>query len=152
LGAIEVSLDGTLQGITGAQHLANQIGPKSFEIIKLGEKTLIKGFTIDALGRQVAIVGLVVTGADMIHNGVTWQNGTDLTVGLASFAVPGIGWAIGAVYFIGDAALKHYTGKGIGEHIGDGVEATKKVSKSLGDQFINGLSNLESWLRSWRPR
>jgi len=123
----------------------------SYEIIKLGDKTVIKGFTIDALGRRVAIVGVLVTAVDIGANGLNWQNGTDAAVGLATLAVPGVGWIIGAAYFLADPLVKHLTGKGIGEHIGDGVNLIKDGSNSIINQIKNGISNLEWHLRGFVP-
>jgi hypothetical protein len=79
---VGTATDLTLNGMQAAQYLANKMTQRSFEIIRLGDKTLIKGLTVDALGRQLAIVGLVVTAADMVNNGVNWKNGTDAGVGL----------------------------------------------------------------------
>jgi hypothetical protein len=57
-------------------------------------------------------------------------------MGVVSF-LPGFGWI---------------TGKGIGEHAGEAIDMTIKVSNTLSDQFKAGLSNLESYIRSLRPR
>lgn len=88
----------------------------------------------------------------MAVNGANWQNGTDMTVGLASFSVPGIGWVIGAVCFIADPIVKKTIGKGIGEHVGDAVNATSEGSKSIFNTLQNGLSNVESYFRRTIPR
>lgn len=149
LGAVGTATDLTLTGIESAQYLANMMARKSYEIIKLGEKTLIKGVTVDALGRKLAIVGVVVTLVDMHVNGVTWKNGTDMATGAAALAIPGVGWVIGAVYFIADPIVTKVTGKGIGEHIGDGVDNTRRTVVSMYEKFVGGFSSLESQLKKW---
>jgi hypothetical protein len=72
-------------------------------------------------------------------------------MGVVSF-VPGFGWIVGALYYITDPIVKKTIEKGIGEHAGEAVDMTIKVSNTLSDQFKVGLSNLESYLRSLRPR
>lgn len=62
--------------------------------------------------------GLILTGADMVNNGITTINSLDAAIGVISFA-PGWGWIVGGIYFIGNAALKETTGKDLGEHIDD---------------------------------
>jgi RHS repeat-associated protein len=151
LGTIGTASDLTLNGINSAQYLANRMANTSFQVIQFGEKTLIKGFTVDALGRQLAIVDFILTAADMVNNGVNWKNGTDAAVGLSAFFIPGIGWAIGAVYFIADPIVSKLTGKGIGEHIGESVENTRKTAVSLYEKFMSGISSTESFLRNWKP-
>ena len=151
LGAATLATELTVNGATALQELANKAGKTSYEIIKLGDKTIIKGFTVDALGRRIAIIGIAMTLTDMGKNGINWQNGTDATIGLVSLTVPGVGWIIGAAYFLADPIVKDLTGKGIGEHIGDGVKATREVSGSMFDQFKRGIANLESYLRSAMP-
>lgn len=106
---------------------------------------------VDALGRRIAIVGVVVDGFSIATEGLNWQNGTDFTMGVVSF-VPGFGWVVGALYYIADPIVKKTTGKGIGEHAGEAVDMTIKVSNTLTDKFTAGLANLESYLRSLRPR
>jgi len=159
LGGVSVAKDLTVQSTVAFQKLANQITGTSYEIINLDGQTLVKGFTVDALGRRVAVVGILLSMADMANNGVNWKNGTDAAVGGLTL-IPGVGWIIGAAYFIADPIVKHYTGKGIGEHVGDAVhytveEADKAISpvRAMWNSFTLQLANIESALSSgWRPR
>lgn len=127
------------------------MGPKTYEIIKLGDKTIIKGFTVDALGRQVAFVGIAMNFLDMGVNGVNWKNSTDLGVGIAALTVPGVGWVIGAVYYLADPIVTKLTGRGIGDHLGETIRNVKIGTKSVYEKFVSGISSLESGLRKWRP-
>jgi RHS repeat-associated protein len=146
LGALSISTDLTINSVTAFQKLANKLSGTTYEIIKLGDKTIIKGFTLDAFGRRVAIVGVVLSGLDIANSGLNWKNGTDAIVGTAAF-IPGIGWIIGAAYFLADPIVKQYTGKSIGEHVGDATNNTKSTFSSMWSIFISGLSNLESSLK-----
>ncbi|MGN6419390.1 MAG: RHS repeat-associated core domain-containing protein [Pseudobacter sp.] len=151
-GGFATATDFTLQSSLQFQKLANQAAGTTYEIVNLGEKTIVKGFTVDALGRRIAVVGLLVTGADMINNGVTWKNGTDAVVGGLAF-VPGVGWIIGAAYFLLDPVVKNSTGKSIGDHIGvaankigETAAKTPGMFSSMWNKLVTGLSNAESAL------
>jgi len=152
VGGVAMTTDLTVHSVTAFQQLANNITGTSYEIINLGEHTVVKGFTVDALGRRVAVIGVVVAAADVVNNGLNWRNGTDLAVAGAAF-IPGVGWIIGAAYFIADPIVRHYTGKGIGENIGDASTGAVHKFSSIWDTLKSGLSNLESSLRGgWLPR
>ncbi len=152
VGGIAMTTDLTVHSVTAFQQLANNVTGTSYEIINLGEQTMVKGFTVDALGRRVAIIGVVVSAADVTNNGLNWKNGTDLAVAGSAF-IPGIGWIIGAAYFLADPIITRYTGKHIGEHIGDATNQTIDAFSSIWDNIKSGFSNMESALRGgWLPR
>ena len=73
--------------------------------------------------------------------------------------IPGVGWVIGAVYFLADPIVKKTTGKNIGHHVGDAANYVGEVSgktlnfvSSTWKTFISGFSNLEHRLRhGWLP-
>jgi hypothetical protein len=118
----------------------------------LGEQTLIKGFTVDALGRRIAIVGIALSAADIAYNGLNWKNGTDAVMGGTAF-IPGVGWILGATYFIADPLVKHYIGKGIGENVGEATNKTVSTFSSMWSTLTSGLSNLEYVLsKGWLSR
>ena len=71
---------------------------------------------IKIAGNTLGIVGLGFTGADIIQNGFNTSNSLDAAMGIISF-VPGWGWIVGGIYFIGNAALESTTGKNLGHHI-----------------------------------
>ena len=149
LGAASVATDMTINGMQTIQQYVQGLTRTTYEIINLGEYKLIKGFTVDALGRRVAIVGVLLSAADMINNKPNWSNGTDLAMGGVAF-IPGVGWALAAVYFLANPIVQHYTGKSIGEHLGDAVNETKGTFSSMWDNLVNGASHLESSLkRGW---
>lgn len=120
-GAMGLSLDLTTEISHGGQALANALYKSKSGIVDIGKYKLFKGVTVGKAGRTLGYIGIIVTAADMKLNGVNWRNSTDLAVGAVSF-IPGVGWVIGATYFIGDAIVTNTTGKSIGEWIGFGVE------------------------------
>lgn len=113
-----LSMDMTIAGVNGAQKISNTFGGTSFPLQDLGKLTLIKGLTIEGGGKFVVGLGIGITAIDIYENGLNWSNGTDLVMGGVAF-IPGVGWVISGVYFIGNIAVEHYTGKSIGEHIGE---------------------------------
>jgi RHS repeat-associated protein len=152
IGGLSVANDLTLHSLNTFQELANKAAGTAFEIIEVGKQQVFKGYTVDAIGRRVAILGVLVTGADMINNGVNWKNGTDMAMGLAAF-LPGVGWIMGAVYFVADPLVTRFTGKSIGDHFGDAWHETVKDIKQLPskwDQFTLQIANWESGLREWK--
>jgi hypothetical protein len=60
LGGLSVASDMTVNSTKAFQQIANQLSGTSYEIINLGERTLIRGITVDALGRRIAIVGIAL--------------------------------------------------------------------------------------------
>ena len=147
LGALSTSAELTIKGAINLQQLLNT--GTSYEIINLGQQKLIKGFTVDALGRRITFLGIVLSAMDMRNNGINWKNGTDAVIGGIAF-IPGVGWAVGVTYFLGDPLVKNITGKNIGQHIGDATNETKNTIQSTWNTIVNGLSNLENALgRGW---
>jgi RHS repeat-associated protein len=72
-----------------------------------------------SLGTKLGIVGMALTGADIIWgDGLTSSNILDATFGAAGF-IPGIGWMISGSYFIINTGVQLYSGKSIGEHLDD---------------------------------
>jgi hypothetical protein len=57
--------------------------------------------------------------------------------------IPGVGWILGAVYFIADPIVKHYTGKSIGENVGEAINKAASTFTSMWSTFTSGLLNLE---------
>jgi RHS repeat-associated protein len=158
LGAVSTSSDFTINGINGVQQLVSRYTGATYEIIKVGDYKVVKGLTVDALGRRVALVGVLVTGLDIANNGLNWKNGTDAAIGGVSL-IPGIGWVVGAVYFLADPVVKKATGKNIGYHVGDAANyvgdvpsKTSNFVSSTWNTLVSGISNLEYQLRNgWRP-
>ncbi|WP_276504404.1 DUF6443 domain-containing protein [Terrimonas pollutisoli] len=146
LGAMTTASDLTIKGANNLQQLVNKLTGTKYQIINLGEYKLIKGFTVDALGRRVAIVGVMLSAADIANNGLNWKNGTDATMGGVAF-IPGVGWALGAAYFLADPIVKSATGKGIGEHVGDATNKSVNFVSSLWNNLVSGLASWETALR-----
>ena len=119
--AVSVSTDLTVNGTIGAQKLANAASGTSSEIINLGEKTLMKGVTVEVAGRALGIAGAAYS-AYKFYKEPNYDHGIDLAVGIATVAVPGVGWAIGASYFLGNMVWKGATGKSIGESIDEALK------------------------------
>jgi hypothetical protein len=68
------------------------------------------------VGNKLGALGLVITGADMITNGVNTSNTLEATFGVVSFlGLPGA--IIGGVYFGANIVTVFTTGKSIGQHI-----------------------------------
>ena len=152
LGGVSTSVDITINGITKLQQFANQITGTSYQIINLGQQKLIKGFTVDALGKRVAVIGVLLTASDIYNNGLNWKNGTDAAVGGVAL-IPGVGWVIGAAYYLTDPIIQSLTGKAIGEHIGDATNSTISTFQSIKDKLVSGIASVESALRrGWIPR
>ncbi|MDE3185711.1 MAG: hypothetical protein KGM16_20045 [Bacteroidota bacterium] len=126
-----LSWDMTKEGIIGAQKLGNLVSNTSYVIQDIGKLKLIKGITVEASGKLLAVAGLGITGYDIYENGLNWSNGTDAVFGIVGF-VPGVGWIISGAYFIANTAVKNSTGKSIGDYIGDAIK--NPISES-GDQF-----------------
>ena len=74
------------------------------------------GNYIKNAGRIIGVGSLLFTAGDMYFNGVTTSNSIDLIMGGISF-IPGGGWVIGGIYFLGNAILKETTGMDLGQHI-----------------------------------
>ena len=69
-------------------------------------------------GNRLGYLGLGLTAADMVTNGVNTSNTLDLTFGVVSFGgLPGA--IIGGVYFLGNLVTQGITGKTIGQHVDD---------------------------------
>lgn len=136
-----LALDLTVKGTEGAQLLANLLTKSKFQIISIGSFSFVKGVTVDAAGKTLGWTGLFITGVDIYNNGLTYKNGTDLVMGGVSM-VPGIGWVIGGVYFLGDPILKEVTGKSLSEHTSDAVDKTVSAWKNT----LNYISRVESAL------
>ncbi len=145
-GALGLSIDLTKEGVNGAQAIAKLITGSKYEIIAIGNYTIVKGITVGALGNILNFAGVLVTGADMMQNGVTWKNSTDMVMGGAAF-VPGVGWIIGGLYYLSNTIIQHTTGKSIGEHLGDATNGTIKTYNNV----VNWLDRVESALGHWRP-
>jgi RHS repeat-associated protein len=145
-GAAGLTLDLTKKITVSAQVLANALSKSKYTIVTLDGMTIIKGITVEGFGNAIAVVGIGISFVDMGKNGLNWKNGTDAAVSGAAF-IPGVGWVIGAVYFIADPIVTKATGKPIGEHIGDLYHNTTNGINSLYNNFVSGLSNLESSLR-----
>ena len=111
----------TVKGTIGAQKLANAASGTSSEIINLGEKTLMKGVTVEVAGRALGIAGAAYSTYKFIRQ-PNFDHGIDAAVGIATVAVPGFGWAIGAGYFLGNMIWKGATGKSIGESIDEALK------------------------------
>jgi len=142
LSAMGVSTEMTMELIKGSQNLANLLSNSKYEIINLGNLKVIKGVSLAQGTQGLAWAGIVITGHDMMENGVNYKNGTDMTFGVLSL-IPGVGLGIGLAYFIGDPILEKLTGKNLSEHI-------ETVSDEVSSQFnglINWLSRVESALR-----
>lgn len=71
---------------------------------------------VKGAGIVLGTIGVGFTAYDMYANGVTTSNSLDFAMGIVSM-VPGWGWAVGAIYFAGNAAIKATTGEDIGQHI-----------------------------------
>jgi hypothetical protein len=67
-------------------------------------------------GNAMGGFGTALTVGDMMVNGVNTSNSIDLAMGVIGF-IPGWGWAVSGLYYIGNEATKAYTGKDIGQHI-----------------------------------
>jgi hypothetical protein len=94
---------------TIAEHNSKPLyqGPKSWAAeAKLAGK----------VGNKLGALGLVLTGVDMVTNGVNTSNSLDATFGFISFAGP-VGAGIGGVYFVSNLLTVGITRKTIGEHI-----------------------------------
>ncbi|MBO9154102.1 hypothetical protein J7I43_17880 [Chitinophaga sp. MAH-28] len=151
LGATSTSTDFTINGLNGLQQFVNRYTGTTYEVINMGECKVVKGLTVDALGRRVALVGIIVTGFDIANNGLNWKNGTDAIMGGVAL-IPGVGWVIGAAYYLVDPIVKKATGKNIGNHIGDLTDKTSNFVSSTWDTMISGFSNMEYQLRNgWLP-
>jgi RHS repeat-associated protein len=142
IGAMGLGIDLVVQSATSFQVITNKLAKTSYEILNIGGQKIIRGITIDGLGRRVAILGLVVSAIDMTKNGLGWQNGTDAVVGGIAF-IPGVGWVVGAAYFVADPIVKQYTGKSIGEHIGEGWDDAKATLSTVMNTLFSGISGYE---------
>jgi RHS repeat-associated protein len=92
-----------------AQHGPRPVyqGPKSWAAeAKLAGK----------IANKLGALGLVVTGADMVTNGVNTSNTLDATFGAVSFAGL-IGAAIGGTYFVANLITAGVTGQTLGQHV-----------------------------------
>jgi hypothetical protein len=129
-------------------------GAKSYKIINLGKYKIIKGVTVDVAGNILKFTGIAVSITDIAVNGANANNVADAVVGVATL-IPGVGLAIGGVYFLANSAVKKITGKTIPEHAADAV---KSVNDNLvqpvvnyWNSFGNWLGRVESGLRSATP-
>jgi hypothetical protein len=125
LGAFSLSYDLTIKGITGAQRLSNYATGANYAIqdiskMKLANVGNLGKLTFEGTGTTLGLVGLGLTGADIIQNGLNWSNGTDAVMGLVAF-IPVVGWAISGAYFLTNMIVQYETGESIGQHIGDAI-------------------------------
>ncbi len=142
LGAVVTSSDLTVNSINGLQGLVNKMTGAGYELINLGEYKVIRGVTYDMLGRQVAIVGVVLAAGDIALNGFHWKNTTDLAVAGAAF-IPGVGWAICTVYYLADPIIKKTTGKNIGDHLGDFTQGAVELYNDMKYNFNSWQNQLK---------
>ena len=57
-------------GVSGVQTVVNIVSGSKYEIVSVGNYKIVKGVTVGALGNVVNFVGVLVTGVDMMNNGV----------------------------------------------------------------------------------
>jgi hypothetical protein len=67
-------------------------------------------------GRVLGYTGMFLSGVDMATNGVNVSNSLDLIMGGVAF-IPGFGWAVSGLYFVGNLGWQAYSGRTIGESI-----------------------------------
>lgn len=58
--------------------------------------------------------------------------------------IPGVGWVLGAAYFLADPIVKATTGKSIGGHVGDATNKTSSFISSTWNCLSSGLENMEA--------
>ena len=64
--------------------------------------------------------------------------------------IPGVGWIIGAAYFLADPIVTKYKGKQIGEHLGDASNSAVSNKSFSWNNSISGLTSLEAALsKGW---
>jgi hypothetical protein len=96
--ATTIAINGSKPLYTSAANWAGQV--------KAGTK----------FGNALGAAGLLMTGADMVTNGVNTSNTLDATFGVVSFlGVPGA--VIGGAYFGANILTLGITGQDIGQHI-----------------------------------
>ena len=97
-GATSIAVSGPKPTYTGSGDWARQV--------KAGTK----------FGRGLGVLGLAITGTDMLVNGVNTSNSLDATMGVVAFFGP-IGAGVSGAYFVGNLITVGITGQSIGEHI-----------------------------------
>jgi RHS repeat-associated protein len=115
-----VTFESTEQGVIGAQKLANWASGTTNEILKAGKMGKVAGVTLGG-------INMLMTIGDGLTNENGWQNHhtADLVVstveiGLGIFeATSPIGWAFGAVMFVGNLVSEYETGKTITQNLFD---------------------------------
>ena len=76
---------------------------------------------VKGAGKALGWGGVILTAGDMYYKGINTSNSLDMTMGIVSMKIPGGGWIVGGIYFIGNAALEAGTGKDFGQWIDVGV-------------------------------
>jgi hypothetical protein len=127
IGGTGLAIDVTENAMKSTQLLANAYSAAK----PLQELSFLKGAS-----KVLGVTGLFITGGDMIANGVNYNNGTDAVFGIIAL-IPGPGWIIGGVYFIGNAVLKHETGLSVGDVINN-VSHMKTVGDDFNGNVISG--------------
>jgi len=127
LDAVDLSTEGTINLVTGAQRFANSMSGTSYAIQDLGRVTLLNAgkfgnLTVHGAGVALGFVGVMLTVVDMKNNGLNWSNGTDLFFDGVAF-IPVVGWAISGVYFLANTIVIAETGQSIGQHMGNNLES-----------------------------
>jgi hypothetical protein len=110
-----LSSDLTINGLIGAQKLANAAANTSHGIINLSERILVKGVTVDLAGRALGYASAGYTLYKFAEKPSVGR-GLELAISAVSF-VPGWGWAVGAAYFFADVIVVGITDRSIAEHI-----------------------------------
>ncbi len=83
----------------------------STEVTNLGKLGVNLGnygkLTVEAGGKILTGAGVLIPIADMAFNPNAdyWSDGTDAVMGAVAF-IPGVGWIISGVYFIGNTAIQ----------------------------------------------
>jgi hypothetical protein len=131
--------DLTINGVTGAQRLANAMSGTSNSILNLDKLSLLKvgnlgSISVEAAGKTLGFAAVALTGADIYNNGLNWSNGTDLAFDGIAF-IPVVGWAISGAYFIANEAVKYETGQSIGQHIGNTVNSAPPLDFDTGGGY-----------------
>lgn len=107
LNAAGLATDLTRTGVNGAFVLANTSSTAN----TLKELSFLKG-----VSKYLGYESIVISAVQIFSEGLNYNNGTDAVFGIIAL-IPGPGWIIGGIYFIGNAVLKHQTGQSVGDLI-----------------------------------
>ena len=121
IGSFGTAVGGLEHSLNYSTTLYSASTGLSAEVRALGRVGTLTLRYSSILGKALGGAGIAITIGDAMSNGLKNHHIADIAIGIVTtFVITSpIGFGVGTLYFVGDIAIKSYTGKSITEHIFD---------------------------------